>query len=53
MKIGVLFLGVLKDLVGRSGETVDLPEGARVRDVLFYYAREAPRSWLPYPYDPL
>ena len=43
MKIGVLFFGVLKDLVGRSGETVDLPEGARVRDVLFYYAREAPR----------
>jgi len=43
MKIGVLFFGVLKDLVGRSGETVDLPEGAWVRDVLFYYAREAPR----------
>jgi molybdopterin synthase catalytic subunit/molybdopterin converting factor small subunit len=43
MKIGVLFFGVLKDLVGRSGETVDLPEGARVRDVLFHYAREAPR----------
>jgi molybdopterin synthase catalytic subunit len=43
MKIGVLFFGVLKDLVGRSGETVDLPEGARVREVLFYYAREAPR----------
>lgn len=43
MKIGVLFFGVLKDLVGRSGETVDLPEGARVRELLFYYAREAPR----------
>jgi molybdopterin synthase catalytic subunit/molybdopterin converting factor small subunit len=43
MKIGVLFFGVLKDLLGRSGETVDLPEGARVREVLFYYAREAPR----------
>ena len=43
MKIGVLFFGVLKDVVGRSGETVDLPEGARVREVLFYYAREAPR----------
>src|SRR5271157_1962304 len=43
MKIGVLFFGVLKDLVGRSGETVDLPEGSRVREVLFYYAREAPR----------
>src|SRR5208337_3376064 len=43
MKIGVLFFGVLKDLVGRSGETVDLPEGSRVREVLFYYAREGPR----------
>jgi MoaE-MoaD fusion protein len=43
MKIGVLFFGVLKDVIGRSGETVDLPEGARVREVLFYYAREAPR----------
>jgi MoaE-MoaD fusion protein len=43
MKIGVLFFGVLKDLVGRSGETVDLPEGARVREVLLYYSRVAPR----------
>jgi len=43
MKIGVLFFGVLKDLVGRPGETVDLPEGARVRDVLLYYAREVQR----------
>ncbi len=39
MKIGVLFFGVLKDLVGRPAETVDLPEGAAVREVLFYYAR--------------
>jgi molybdopterin synthase catalytic subunit len=43
MKIGVLFFGVLKEVVGRSSETVDLPDGARVREVLFYYAREAPR----------
>lgn len=43
MKIGVLFFGVLKDLLGRSVETIDLPEGARVREVLFYYARKAPR----------
>jgi MoaE-MoaD fusion protein len=43
MKIGVLFFGVLKEVLGRSSETVDLPEGARVREVLFYYAREAPR----------
>jgi MoaE-MoaD fusion protein len=43
MKIGVLFFGVLKDLVGRSSETVDLPEGTRVREVLLHYGRQAPR----------
>jgi molybdopterin synthase catalytic subunit/molybdopterin converting factor small subunit len=42
MKVGVLFFGVLKDLVGRSAETVDLPEGARVREVLLHYVGEAP-----------
>jgi molybdopterin synthase catalytic subunit len=42
MKIGVLFFGVLKDLVGRSTETIDLPEGAAVPEVLFYYARQVP-----------
>ncbi len=40
MKINVLFFGMLKDVVGRPGETVDLPEGVRVREVLLYYARE-------------
>jgi MoaE-MoaD fusion protein len=43
MKIGVLFFGMLKDVVGRSSETVVLPDGARVRELLLYYAREAPR----------
>lgn len=43
MKIGVLFFGVLKDLIGQSGECVDLPEGARVRELLSYYARREPR----------
>jgi MoaE-MoaD fusion protein len=43
MKIDVLFFGVLKDAVRQSAETIDLPDGARVRDVLFYYARQAPR----------
>ena len=41
MKIGVLFFGVLKDVVGRADETVDLPEGARVREVLTHYAQKA------------
>jgi len=43
MKIGVLFFGALKDLVGRASETVDLPEGSRVRQVLCHCAREAPQ----------
>jgi molybdopterin converting factor subunit 1 len=43
MKIRVLFFGVLKDLLGRSGETIDLPEGARVRDVVLLCAGQAPR----------
>ncbi len=43
MKVDVLFFGVLKELVGRAGETVELPEGARVREVLQYCARQAPR----------
>jgi molybdopterin synthase catalytic subunit len=43
MKIGVLFFGVLKELVGRPDDTVVLPEGARVRELLLYYGREAPR----------
>jgi MoaE-MoaD fusion protein len=43
MKIGVLFFGVLKDMVGRSCDSVDLPEEARVREVLLHYARESPK----------
>jgi molybdopterin synthase catalytic subunit/molybdopterin converting factor small subunit len=39
MKISVLFFGVLKDLVGRSTEKVDLPEGSRVQDLVLYYAQ--------------
>lgn len=42
MKIRVLFFGVVKDLARQPGETVDLPSGARVRDLLAYCAREAP-----------
>lgn len=43
MKIGVLLFGVLKDVVGRSSETVDLPEGSRVQEILVYYAGAEPR----------
>jgi MoaE-MoaD fusion protein len=49
MQIRVLFFGVLKDLVGRSSDTVDLPEGARLEDLLSHYLRQVPRlqSMLP------
>jgi len=49
MQIRVLFFGVLKDLVGRSSETLDFPEGAHLGDVLSHYARQAPqfRAMLP------
>lgn len=43
MKIDVLFFGVLKDLVGRSTELLELSQGAHVRDVLCYYSRQAPQ----------
>lgn len=43
MQIHVLFFGVLKDVVGRSNETLALPEGARLQAVLSHYASQAPR----------
>ena len=43
MQIRVLFFGILKDLVGRSSETLDLPEGSRLEAVLAHYVSQAPR----------
>jgi molybdopterin synthase catalytic subunit len=43
MQIRILFFGVLKDLVGRSTEIVDFPEGTRLQDVLAHYVRQSPR----------
>jgi molybdopterin synthase catalytic subunit/molybdopterin converting factor small subunit len=37
MRVRVLFFGVLKDLVGKSADWIELPEGARVGDVLAHY----------------
>jgi molybdopterin synthase catalytic subunit len=42
MRVNVLFFGVLKDLAGKSSESLDLPDGASVRDVLSHYASQAP-----------
>jgi molybdopterin synthase catalytic subunit len=44
MKIGVLYFGLLKDLAGCSADTIELPEGSRVQDLLWYYAQKS-ASW--------
>lgn len=43
MRVRILFFGILKDLAGQSGEWIDLPENALVRDVLGHYAAQVPR----------
>jgi len=42
MRVRVLLFGMLKDYAGKSGDWLDLPEGAVVRDVLAHYS-EVPR----------
>ena len=43
MRVRVLFFGVLKDLAGKSGEVLELPDGAVVRDLMAHYRAEVPR----------
>ncbi|MGH9500389.1 MAG: molybdenum cofactor biosynthesis protein MoaE [Terriglobales bacterium] len=43
MQVRVLFFGMLKDLTGRSCESLDLPESATLRDLLSHYEHEIPR----------
>lgn len=43
VKINVLFFGLLKDVMGQSHETLDLPQDARVKDVLLHYAQASPK----------
>jgi molybdopterin synthase catalytic subunit len=37
MRVRVLFFGVLKDVLGKSSEALELPENASVRDVMMRY----------------
>src|ERR1700733_10840207 len=43
MRLRVLFFGMLKDLVGISDTTLDLPESATVGDLLAHFASEVPQ----------
>ncbi len=43
MRVRILFFGMLKDLAGKSSDTLDLDEGATVADVLRQCAKQIPR----------
>jgi MoaE-MoaD fusion protein len=43
MRLRVLFFGILKDLVGQSSATLDLPESATVGDLLAHFASQLPQ----------
>jgi molybdopterin converting factor subunit 1 len=43
MRVHVLFFGILKDLVGKSSDSLELPGGASVRDVLEHYLSRVPK----------
>jgi MoaE-MoaD fusion protein len=43
MRVQVLFFGVLKDVIGKSSEVVELPERASIRDLLAYYEPRLPK----------
>lgn len=49
MQVRVLFFGMLRDLAGRADELLELPETARVADVLAHYETKVPRlkDYLP------
>jgi len=43
MRVRVLFFGMLKDVVGRSQDALELPAGSKVGDLLNHYAESSPR----------
>lgn len=43
MRVHVLFFGILKDIVGKPADSIDLPDGASVQDVIAYYESKIPR----------
>ncbi len=43
MRVRVLFFGMLKEVIGKSADLIDLPAGASLREVLAYYEARIPR----------
>jgi molybdopterin synthase catalytic subunit len=43
MRVRVLFFGILKNIVGKAEEAIEVPDGASLRDVLICYEAKIPR----------
>jgi MoaE-MoaD fusion protein len=43
MRVRVLFFGLVKELIGKESDTIDLPHGACAGDVLLHYEEQVPR----------
>jgi MoaE-MoaD fusion protein len=43
MRVRVLFFGILKEIIGKSVDLIDLADGASLRDVLALYESQNPR----------
>jgi molybdopterin synthase catalytic subunit len=43
MRVRVLFFGILKDVVGKALDAIELPDGASVRDLLARYESQFPK----------
>lgn len=43
MQVRVLFFGMLKEMLGRSSEELELPDGATLSDLLARYEKEVPK----------
>lgn len=43
MRVQVLFFGLLKEITGRSSDSVELAAGSRLQDLFDHYARQFPR----------
>ncbi len=43
MRVRVLFFGILKEMVGKSADLIELPEGSSVRELLADYESRIPR----------
>jgi molybdopterin synthase catalytic subunit len=43
MRVRILFFGILKDLAGKSSDSLEMPEGSSVRELLSRYSSQTPR----------